>query len=111
PPATFLDCDCCKVDVNNSLISNGSYIRGAKVYNSVLGFSCNIGHCSTVSESVILGDVKIGENCSIRRAILDKDVQIASGTVIGENLEEDRKKYHVSDEGIVVIPKGAKIGF
>ncbi|PSW04303.1 glucose-1-phosphate adenylyltransferase [Photobacterium lipolyticum] len=111
PPATFLDCDCCKVDVNNSLISNGSYIRGAKVHNSVLGFSCNIGHCSTVSESVILGDVKIGENCSIRRAILDKDVQIASGTVIGENLEEDRKKYHVSDEGIVVIPKGAKIGF
>ena len=64
-----------------------------------------------ISESVILGDVKIGANCSIRRAIIDKDVLIAPGTVIGENLEEDKKNYHVSDDGIVVIPKGAKIGY
>lgn len=111
PPATVLDGDNCKVDINNCMISAGSYIRGARVYKSVLGFRTNVDHCTTISESIILGDVKIGANCSIRRAIIDKNVQIAPGTVIGENPEEDRKKYHVSEEGIVVIPKGAKIGY
>ncbi|PSU35907.1 glucose-1-phosphate adenylyltransferase [Photobacterium lutimaris] len=111
PPATLLDSDDCKVDTNNCMISAGSYIRGAKVYKSVLGFRTNVEHHTTISESIILGDVKIGANCSIRRAIIDKDVMIAPGTVIGENLEEDKKHYHVSDEGIVVIPKGAKIGY
>ncbi|MGF1758576.1 glucose-1-phosphate adenylyltransferase [Photobacterium sagamiensis] len=111
PPATILDAEDCKVDINNCMISAGSYIRGAQIHKSVLGFRTNVDHCSMISESVILGDVKIGENCSIRRTIIDKGAQIAPGTVIGENLEEDRKKYHVSDDGIVVIPKGAKIGF
>ncbi|MCQ1059303.1 glucose-1-phosphate adenylyltransferase [Photobacterium sp. ZSDE20] len=111
PPATLLDSDDCKVDTNNCMISAGSYIRGAKVYKSVLGFRTNVDQNTFISESVILGDVKIGANCSIRRAIIDKNVMIAPGTVIGENLEEDKKHYHVSDEGIVVIPKGAKIGY
>ena len=111
PPATVLDSDDCKVDINNCMISAGSYIRGAKVHKSVLGFRTNVDHDTMISESVILGDVKIGANCSIRRAIIDKNVMIAPGTIIGENLEEDKKKYHVSDEGIVVIPKGAKIGY
>ncbi|MGR5062980.1 glucose-1-phosphate adenylyltransferase [Photobacterium sp. DNB22_13_2] len=111
PPATLLDSDDCKVDTNNCMISAGSYIRGAKVYKSVLGFRTNVDHNTMISESIILGDVKIGANCSIRRAIIDKNVMIAPGTVIGENLEEDKKNYHVSDEGIVVIPKGAKIGY
>ncbi|UXI04305.1 glucose-1-phosphate adenylyltransferase [Photobacterium sp. TY1-4] len=111
PPATVLDSDEHKVDINNCMISAGSYIRGAKVYKSVLGFRTNVDHGSMISESVILGDVKIGAGCSIRRAIIDKDVQIAPGTMIGEDLEEDRKKYHVSDDGVVVIPKGAKIGY
>ncbi|HIF9189677.1 TPA: glucose-1-phosphate adenylyltransferase [Photobacterium damselae] len=111
PPATIIDSKECKVDINNCMISAGSYIHGATVHKSVLGFKTNIDTCSIITESVILGDVKIGANCSIRRAIIDKNVEIAPGTIIGENLEEDRKKYHVSDEGIVVIPKGAKIGF
>ncbi|KMV31855.1 glucose-1-phosphate adenylyltransferase [Photobacterium swingsii] len=111
PPATVLDSEECKVDINNCMVSAGSYIRGARIHKSVLGFRTNVDCCSTISESIILGDVKIGANCSIRRAIIDKNVMIAPGTVIGEDLEEDRKKYHVSDEGIVVIPKGAKIGY
>ncbi|MGF1688333.1 glucose-1-phosphate adenylyltransferase [Photobacterium japonica] len=111
PPATILDSDTCKVDINNCMISAGSYIRGATIHKSVLGFRTNVEQCTTITESIILGDVKIGANCSIRRAIIDKNVQIAPGTVIGENLEADKQKYHVSDEGIVVIPKGAKIGY
>ncbi|KFA96663.1 hypothetical protein HW45_22200 [Vibrio sp. ER1A] len=64
-----------------------------------------------MSESVILGDVKIGAGCTIKRAIIDKNVEIAPGTVIGEDLELDAKRFHVSPGGVVVIKKGMKVGF
>lgn len=111
PPATFTDAVNCKVKVTDSMISGGSYIQGARIHKSVLGFRCNIGHCSMISESVLLGDTKIGQNCTIRKCIIDKNVEIADGVVIGENLEDDKQRFDMSPEGIVVIPKGAKIGF
>ncbi|MGJ8581182.1 MAG: hypothetical protein ACSHWR_02575 [Psychromonas sp.] len=45
------------------------------------------------------------------KTIIDKDVEIADGVKIGVDLDNDRKRFTVSDEGIVVIPKGARIGF
>ena len=111
PPATILDSEQCKVDINNCMVSAGSYIRGAQIHKSILGFRTNIEPGTVISESVILGDVKIGANCSIRKAIIDKDVHIAPGTVIGENIELDRQRFHVSDDGIVVIPKGTRVGY
>lgn len=111
PPATFVDSDDRKVKVTDSLISGGSYIQGSCIYKSVLGFRSNVASGSLISESVLLGDVKIGAGCMIKRTIIDKDVEIAAGTVIGEDLELDRQRFHVSEEGIVVIAKGTKVGF
>ncbi|MGX9418337.1 glucose-1-phosphate adenylyltransferase [Vibrio sp. RC27] len=111
PPATFIDAQERKVKITDSLVAGGSYLQGAKVYKSVLGFRTNVGAGSYISESIILGDVKIGASCTIKRAIIDKDVEIAPGTVIGEDIELDRQRFHVSDSGIVVIAKGTKIGF
>ncbi|MGL4710966.1 MAG: glucose-1-phosphate adenylyltransferase, partial [Aeromonas veronii] len=108
---TFIDSDVCKVNIANSLISAGCFIQGSQIQRSILGFRCNIGACSHISESVLLGDVKIGEGCSIRRTIIDKNVEIAPGTVIGENLDHDRERFTVSEGGIVVVPKGARVGY
>jgi glucose-1-phosphate adenylyltransferase len=58
-----------------------------------------------VSQSIIFEDVEVGRHCRIRRAIIDKGAEIPEGTTIGYDLEEDRRKYFVSDEGIVVVPK------
>jgi glucose-1-phosphate adenylyltransferase len=111
PPATFADIDGHETCVKDSLIAGGSYVQGAHVYKSVLGYRSNIAPGSMISESVLLGNVKIGAGCSIRKAIIDKHVEIAPGTVIGENPELDAKRFHVSPEGIVVIAKGTKVGF
>lgn len=111
PPATFVDMEHHETNITDSLVSGGSYVQGATVTRSVLGHRCNIAPGSMVSESVLLGDVKIGAGCCIRRAIIDKNVEIAPGTVIGEDLELDAKRFHVSPDGIVVIAKGSKIGF
>ena len=59
----------------------------------------------------MLGSVKVGEGCRITRAIIDKNVEIAPGTIIGEDAEQDRARFTVSDNGIVVIAKNSKVGF
>ena len=111
PPATFVDMDNHDTKVTNSLIAGGSYIQGASVYKSVLGHRSNVAAGTVISESILLGDVKIGAGCSIRNTIIDKHVEIAPGTIIGEDPELDAKRFSVSPEGIVVIAKGLKVGF
>jgi glucose-1-phosphate adenylyltransferase len=53
--------------------------------------------------------VKIGRGAVVRRAILDKNVQVPDGAQIGVNLELDRERYTVSDSGIIVVGKGQKV--
>jgi len=53
--------------------------------------------------------VKIGRHARIKRAIIDKDVNIGPHVVIGYDPKEDRRRFHVSPGGIVVIPKGETI--
>ena len=64
---------------------------------------------SEVRESIVMEHVRIGELCKIRRAIIDKDVVIPAKTDIGYDLDLDRKRFHVTDSGLVVISKGMKL--
>ena len=93
----------------DSLVSEGCIISGGKVNKSVLSPGVRINSYSQVDESVLMEGVEIGRHCKIKRAIIDKDVVVPSNTVIGYNMEEDRKLYNVTDSGIVVIPKKEKI--
>ncbi|MGI9289918.1 MAG: glucose-1-phosphate adenylyltransferase, partial [Gammaproteobacteria bacterium] len=52
---------------------------------------------------VVLPHVRIGRNCRINRAIIDSGCEIPDGTVIGEDLEADRKKYSVTEKGVVLV--------
>ncbi|MBD1390183.1 glucose-1-phosphate adenylyltransferase [Neiella sp. HB171785] len=112
PPAKFVHDETNRTgQAISSMVAAGSIISGAIIYNSIIGHNVHIHSHSYVEKCVIMGNNDIGEGCRIRRAIIDKDVQIAPGTVIGEDPESDRKRFHVSEGGIVVIPKGEKIGF
>jgi glucose-1-phosphate adenylyltransferase len=54
--------------------------------------------------------VRISGLQRIRRAIIDKDVRIPDGERIGSDLHLDRQRFTVTDNGVVVIPKGRAIG-
>jgi len=56
-----------------------------------------------VKDSVVLPDVYIGKNCRIVRAIIDKGTHIPVNTVIGENRDEDIRRFHISEQGIVLV--------
>ena len=104
PPAKFIfDDDDRRGQAIDSLISAGCIISGARVKRSVIFFSTTIQNHSIVKDSVILPKVSIGENCRLTRAIIDKGCVIPDNTVIGEDLEEDAKRFHVTPEGLVLV--------
>jgi glucose-1-phosphate adenylyltransferase len=94
----------------DSLISEGCIISGGQVNRSILSPRVRINSYAQVDDSLIFENVNIGRHCRIRRAIVDKHVDIPAGTSIGYDLEEDRKRFHVTESGIVVIPKGMRLG-
>lgn len=90
----------------DSLISQGAIISGSKVNHSVLSPRVRVHSYSEIEHSILMHGVEVGRNCKIRNTIIDKKVKIPENTVIGHNLEEDRKHFTVSPGGVVVIPKG-----
>ena len=90
----------------DSLVSPGCIISGGRIDRSVLFPKVRINSFSYVEESVLFENVNVGRYCRIRRAIIDKDVDIPPRTEIGHDEKKDRQRYHVSEEGIVVIHKG-----
>ena len=112
PPAKFVFRDEAQARVGiatESLVSHGSIISGGRIHRSVLSVGCRINSFSEVEESVLFERVQIGRYARIRKCIVDKDVEIPQGAEIGFNLEADRRRFSVTDEGIVVIPKRAKL--
>jgi len=87
----------------DSIVCMGSIISGGRVNRSILSFDVRVNSYSEVEDSIIFPHVQIGRHCHIRRAIIDRHVSIPEGEEIGYNLEEDRKKYHVTESGIVVV--------
>jgi len=57
----------------------------------------------TVEQSILMPGVRVGRHAQIRRAIIDRDVFIPRGALIGYNEEEDRQRHTVTDRGIVVV--------
>jgi glucose-1-phosphate adenylyltransferase len=113
PPAKFVFRDeaAARVGVaTDSLVADGCIISGGRIHRSVLSPRVRINSFSEVEESILFENVNIGRYARIRRCIIDKDVDIPPGISIGYDLEEDRRRYFVSDQGIVVIPKRAKLG-
>jgi len=84
-------------------------ISGGRVEHSILGPHVFVHSWAHVEDSVVFDDVEIGRYAKVRRAIIDKNVKIGAGAVIGYNLEHDRQRFTVTDNGIVVIPKGTVI--
>lgn len=104
PPAKFVFDDAIRRgEAINSLISGGCIVSGAHVEHSVIFSATRIETGSLVKDSVVLPMVYIGRNCRIVRAIIDKNTIIPDNTVIGENHTEDARRFHISEEGIVLV--------
>ncbi len=93
----------------DSLVSEGCIISGSRVDRSVLSPKVRVNSYSEVREAILMENVEIGRHCVIHRAIIDKNVSIPPGTRIGVDPAEDRRRFFVTESGLVVIPKGMKV--
>jgi len=89
----------------NSLICDGSIVSGGLVERSLLGPNVKVNSFAYITDSIIMNNCKIGRHARIRRAIIDKNVDIPEGYEIGFDLEGDKKKFTVTESGIVVVAK------
>jgi glucose-1-phosphate adenylyltransferase len=106
PPAKFVhDADNRTGRAVNSLVCEGSILSGSTVRNSIIGRNVKIHSFAEVTDSILFDNVEIGRNARVNRVIIDKNVKIPDHAKIGFDVEEDRKLFHVSPSGIVVIPK------
>ncbi|MEZ6139227.1 MAG: glucose-1-phosphate adenylyltransferase [Zavarzinella sp.] len=94
----------------DSLLSPGCIISGGHVRGSVLSPRVRVNSYAVVEDSILFDGVQVGRNCRIRRTIVDKNTVIPCDTTVGFDLDLDRRRgFHVSEEGIVVIPRDAVI--
>lgn len=104
PPAKFtFDEENRRGSAIDSIVSGGCILSGGTVKNSVLARSVRVHAGAVVEESIILDNCDIGRRAHLRRVVLDKNVRIPQDAQIGFDLEADRKKYHVTESGIVVV--------
>ena len=95
--------------VLDSIVSEGCVVSGGRVQRSILSPNVRINSFSEVYDSILMEGVNVGRHAKIKRAIIDKDVSIPQGMVIGFNPEEDKERFFVSQSGIVVVAKGTEI--
>ncbi len=104
PPAKFIfDDEHRRGMAVDSMVSGGCIIAGAHVKHSLLFSNVTVDSYTKIDSSVILPDVTIGQNCRIIHAVIDKGCKIADGTVIGKDEEEDKKRFYISPNGVVLV--------
>lgn len=106
PPAKFVqDRSGSHGMTMNSLIGAGCIISGSVVLNSVLFPRVRINSFCTLDSTVLLPDVYIGRSCRLRRCVIDRACHLPEGLIIGENAEEDERRFYRSASGIVLVTR------
>lgn len=114
--------------INHGLFSEGCICHAKEVSHSIVGVRSRIGKNTEIIDSIIMGNDRhqtvnemnqidnnellgIGNNCYIKRAILDKNVRIGNNVTIigGEDLEDIETDTYCIREGIIVVKKNAYI--
>jgi len=104
PPAKFVFADENRMGTAvDSIVASGSILSGGRVKRCVIGYDVRVNSFCDVQDSIIYNHVNIGRHSKIRRAIIDRHVSLPERTEIGYDTEADRRRFHVTDSGIVIV--------
>ena len=110
PPAKFLYSDASEDGrmgiAVDSIVSTGTIVSGGRIQRCVLSPRVRTNSYSYAFECILMEDVDIGRYAKLRRVIVDKGVKIPPRTQIGYDPEEDSRRFTITENGIVVVPKG-----
>ncbi|HEV3214717.1 MAG TPA: glucose-1-phosphate adenylyltransferase [Vicinamibacterales bacterium] len=105
PPAKFVFAERGRRcgEALDSVISPGCIVSGSTIVGSVLCPNVRVHSYGTIDRCILMPGVRVGRHARLRRTIVDRDVLIPRGAVIGYNAEQDRKRHTVTDQGVVVV--------
>lgn len=89
----------------NSIVANGVIISGGSAQHSILFAGVCLADETIVQDSILFHDVYVGDGAHIKNAIIDKTVRIPAGETIGYDLSFDRRRFIVTEKGIVIVPR------
>ncbi|MGE0863097.1 MAG: glucose-1-phosphate adenylyltransferase [Vicinamibacterales bacterium] len=107
PPAKFVFAeDWRRGEAQDSLISQGCIVSGSRIHGSILCPNVRVHSFCSIEQSILMPGVRVGRHARLRKTIVDRDVDIPRGAMIGFNAEEDRRRHTVSEGGVVVVAPG-----
>lgn len=92
--------------IHRSVLGSGCVVQGASLDRTMLRRAVCVEPDARIEHAIVMDRTVVGRGAQITRAIIDQDNYIPPGEVIGGNPERDRQRFHVSDTGIVVVPRG-----
>ena len=102
PPAQFIgDADPCRVD--NSMVSGGCVIQRSNLERTLLFSNVKVQDGCSLRGVLALPGCEIGAGSRLRNVILDNACRLPGGSVIGENPEDDGRRFHITENGVVVV--------
>jgi glucose-1-phosphate adenylyltransferase len=84
-------------------VSNGCIVSGSRIVGSILCPNVRVHSFCDISRTILMPGVRVGRHARIRKAIIDRDVLIPRGAVIGYDPDEDRRRHAVTENGVVVV--------
>jgi glucose-1-phosphate adenylyltransferase len=105
PPAKFVFAEEGKRcgQALDSIISPGCIVSGSRISGSVLCPNVRVHSFCTIEQCILMPGVRVGRHARVRRAIIDRDVLIPRGAVIGYDVDEDRRRHTVTESGVVIV--------
>ena len=94
------------VTVEDSLIASGCIIEGT-VARSILSPGVRVGADAVVEDAILWDGVVLGPRAKVRRAIIEDGVRVPPGFSIGYDPQWDAARFHLTENGVVVVPNNA----
>jgi glucose-1-phosphate adenylyltransferase len=96
-------------EIENAQIGEGSLVRQARVRNSLLGRGVQVGEGCVVEDSIVMDGTRLEKGVRLRRVIVDRFNLLPRDTVIGDDPDDDARRFHRDPSGIVVMPRGGRM--
>ncbi|MFO1316340.1 MAG: glucose-1-phosphate adenylyltransferase [Burkholderiales bacterium] len=104
PPAKFVhDVDGRRGIGVSSLVSGGCIVSGSTLRRSLLFTNVHLHSYGHVENAVIMPGVEIGRGARLTNVIVDADVRIPPGLVVGEDPEVDAARFRRTESGICLV--------
>ena len=93
-----------RAEVLDSVLCPGVIVSGGRVQRSILSYRVRVDEHAVIEDSILHAGVHVGAGARLRKVIVDKWTKIPPGESIGFDLERDRRRFTVSQGGVVVVP-------